>query len=460
MKSIMDEVIQLKYKMKGLKFFKFITLVIFVGSLVYGYYEYKEFTSVPTTRLATGSYYPEMPPDSHHYYLQLPIDHNNPSKGNFTDFYILSPNFKQGEEVIFWLFDNQQEAVGMINSPDDFEYFENNLEGLSYVLIGNRGVNPTLFPEVYYKNGTVNYNLALKLYGSSQQIEDLEAVRQDMQKKGLLPHDGRIMLYGGSGGGFLVQQYLDKYGSHVSRALIEFSGAPDIAQQHNVTFANNLYEQNPEAAKVYFVLSRNETRTSLAFTMFKLGLEGDKESQTRVVESQVEGSKLKDKYLYFKKWINPPYNFPFVSFIISIPSELEVKVRMYELIGADLQEYNPASSQEVNLMCEWTGVVLADFLKANVDGTIPTPHFSLNRSNYTGEVMVWSGTEDQDFSTQMGKWISDSYPNSQQAIFNDSHKRDRYDDYYLNFRKAFFVTGLNSSETQSYFKDTRQLNGK
>lgn len=184
MKSIMDEVIQLKYKMKGLKFFKFITLVIFVGSLVYGYYEYKEFTSVPTTRLATGSYYPEMPPDSHHYYLQLPIDHNNPSKGNFTDFYILSPNFKQGEEVIFWLFDNQQEAVGMINSPDDFEYFENNLEGLSYVLIGNRGVNPTLFPEVYYKNGTVNYNLALKLYGSSQQIEDLEAVRQDMQKKG------------------------------------------------------------------------------------------------------------------------------------------------------------------------------------------------------------------------------------------------------------------------------------
>ncbi|WP_269848478.1 hypothetical protein [Methanosarcina horonobensis] len=112
---------------------------------------------------------------------------------------------------------------------------------------------------------------------------------------------------------------------------------------------------------------------------------------------------------------------------------------MYELIGADLQEYNPASSQEVNLMCEWTGVVLADFLKANVDGTIPTPHFSLNRSNYTGEVMVWSGTEDQDFSTQMGKWISDSYPNSQQAIFNDSHKRDRYDDYYLNFRKAFFL---------------------
>jgi len=453
----MDEVIQLKYIIRSFKFFKFMVLTILLGSLVYGYYEYEKFTSVPTTRLAVGSYYPEMPPNNHHYYLQLPIDHNDPSKGNFTDFYILSPNFKQGEETIFWLFDNQQEAVGMINSSSDFEYFENKLGGLSYVLIGNRGVNPTLFPEVYNKNGTVNYSLALKLYGSAQQIEDIESVRQDMQKKGLLPPDGRIMLYGGSGGGFLVQQYLDNYGSHVSRALIEFSGAPDIAQQYNVTFSSNLYEHNPEAARIYFTLSQNETRPSLAYTMFKLGLEGDKDSQTRIAESQIEGSKLRDKYLYFKKWINPPYNFPLVNFIIGIPSEVEVKVRIYELIGADLQEYNPTSPQEVNLMYEWTRIVIADFLKANDEGIIPTPYFNLNRSNYTGEIMVWSGKGDQDFNQQTATWISTSYPNSKQAIFNDAHKRGRYDDYYLNFRKAFFVTGLNSSETQSYFQDTRQL---
>ena len=73
---------------------------------------------------------------------------------------------------------------------------------------------------------------------------------------------------------------------------------------------------------------------------------------------------------------------------------MEVKVRIYELIGADLLEYNPTSTQEVNLMYEWTRIVIADFLNANADGTISTPHFSLNRSNYTGEVMVWTGTEE------------------------------------------------------------------
>ncbi|MCO5384147.1 MAG: hypothetical protein NHB15_20470 [Methanosarcina barkeri] len=447
-------------KIRGVKLFKFLVLFILAAGLVYGWFEYREFTAVPATRLAAGSYYPEMPPDSHHYYLQLPIDHNDPSKGNFTDFYILSPNFKPEEKVIFWLFDNQQEAVGMVNSSEDFADFESNLGGLSYVLIGNRGVNPTLFPEVYNKDGSVNYNFAMKLYGSSQQIEDIEAVRQDMKNKGLLPPDGKIMLYGGSGGGFLVQQYLDKYGSHVSRALIEFSGAPDLARKHNVTFASNLYESNPDAANAYFALSRNETRPSLAYAMFKLGLHGDKDSQKRIVESQTEKAAFRDKYLYFKNWINPAYNFPLVNVIISIPSEVEVKVRIYELVGADLMEYNPTSPQEVNLMYEWTRIVIADFLKANAEGIISTPNFNLNRSTYTGEVMVWSGTGDQDFNRQMGQLISDSYPYSQQAIFNDAHKRDKYNEYYLNFRKAFFVTGLNSSETQSYYRDSRQVNGK
>lgn len=147
--------IMLRYKERSVRLFKFLALTILVAGLVYGCYEYRIFTSVPTTRLAAGNYYPEIPPDSHHYYLQLLIDHNDPSKGNFTDFYILSPYFKSGENVIFWLFDNQQEAVGMINSSGDFENFENNLGGLSYVLIGNRGVNPTLFPEVYNKDGSV-----------------------------------------------------------------------------------------------------------------------------------------------------------------------------------------------------------------------------------------------------------------------------------------------------------------
>jgi len=241
-------------------------LVILAAGVAYAWHEYDDFFSVPTSRLEAGGFYPEMPPDDHHYYLQIPRDHGNPSQGNFTAFYLLSPEFSAGGDVIFWLFDNQQEAVGMINSTADFENFEEILRGQSYVLMGNRGVSPTLFPEVFNKDGSANYSLALRRYSSRQQVEDIEAVRQDMQRKGLLPEDGRIMLYGGSGGGVLVQQYLDRYGEHVSRALIECSGAPDLAAMHNTTFMKETYLSDESLANSYFSLMQNESDTaSLTF---------------------------------------------------------------------------------------------------------------------------------------------------------------------------------------------------
>ena len=115
--------------------------------VIYGWHEYKVYMAPPATRLAVGSFYKEMTPDDHHIYIQLPVDHNNPSLGTFTDFYLLSPNFRPGGNVIFQLYDNQQEMVGMISSSSDFEVFDDRIgKDLSYVLIGNRGVSPTLFP--------------------------------------------------------------------------------------------------------------------------------------------------------------------------------------------------------------------------------------------------------------------------------------------------------------------------
>jgi hypothetical protein len=179
-----------------------ISVVLIIGC-IFAFYEYKNLMTVPKTHLAAGNYYAEMPPDNHHIYIQLPIDHTNPSLGTFTAFYLLSPNFKIGDDVIFQLYDNQQEKVGMIKDKNDFKIFDD-LYGKdkSYVLIGNRGVPPTLFPEIFDKNGKPDLALAIKLYGSDQQIEDIELVRQDMVKRGLLPREGKIIVTGGSGGGF------------------------------------------------------------------------------------------------------------------------------------------------------------------------------------------------------------------------------------------------------------------
>lgn len=97
-----------------------ILLSITLIGIIYSWHEYEAFISPPKSRLAQGSSYPEMPADEHHIYLQLPVDHHDPTLGTFTDFYLLSPNFKPGGNVVFILFDNQQEAVGMVKTAEDF----------------------------------------------------------------------------------------------------------------------------------------------------------------------------------------------------------------------------------------------------------------------------------------------------------------------------------------------------
>ncbi|HUS76761.1 MAG TPA: hypothetical protein VMY43_12250 [Methanothrix sp.] len=434
-------------------------LAVVLGCGAYGWNEYEEFFEVPTTRLAAGSFYPEMPSDSHHHYLQIPLDHRNPSLGNFTAFYLLSPGFLAGEDVVFWLFDNQQERVGMINNSRDFEYFEEILGGMSYVLMGNRGVTPTLFPEVFNEDGSANYSLALRLYGSQQQVDDIEAVRQDMQNKGLLPEDGKIMLYGGSGGGVLIQQYLDKYGVHVSRAIIECSGDPDLAYAHNTTFMKRIYLSNESLAKSYFSLMQNgDDSASLAFMLYKIGMSGNTDLQNQIANSKRGTFSLESQSAYLRSWLSPSCNFPLVRRMLDAPRELEVKVRSYELIGDDLEDYHPASAQDVRLGYEWIKVILADFIKAHKEGKIPKIKIQMNRSRYQGEVMIWSGTADQVFSEQMGQWLCQSYPHARLALFNDTHERGRYPDYRREFRRDFFVHGLNSPEVQAHFNDLIQLN--
>jgi hypothetical protein len=147
-----------------------------------------------------GAVYAEMPADMRHRYIDLPLDHGDPSLGTFRGYYLLSPRFTPSQSLTFVLTDGQMELV---STKTDFGFFDALFGDVPYVLIGVRGQAPTLLPEVY-SNGAIDYARAMKLYGSDQQIEDIEAVRQDMQRKGLLPSDGRINVFGASGAGVLA----------------------------------------------------------------------------------------------------------------------------------------------------------------------------------------------------------------------------------------------------------------
>lgn len=397
--------------------------------------------AIPHTRLALDAAYPDMPADARHRYLTLPLDHDNPGRGAWRAFYILSPHFDPHGPVVFVMTDGQMELV---DTGVDFAFFDAQVPGASYVLVGHRGHSPTLFPEVY-PGDRRDVAAAMKLYGSWQRVEDIERVRQDMAAAGLLPADGRIMLFGASGAGVLAQQYLHRHGQHVSRAFLASTGAPDLARLNGWTFARKLAELDPETARALETAARDGDGVSpgLAYMLFQLGRRGA--AGLAGFHEVVRGSGSHATLAYATHWFDPGLNWALGSRLMDSPAADAAKVRMVELMGADLEERSAARSAGEPLLYTWS----ADMLQAFLDAHPALPDLRLDRSRFKGEVLVVSGAQDIVFSPAVGKAIASAYPDGRFLLVPGGHRLERDQDYQRALRSAFFRHGLHAAETQA-----------
>ncbi len=424
--------------------------------MIWGYVSYKDYISVPSKRLDMASYYQEMVPDEKHIYIEMPLDHDNPDLGKYKGFYILSPNFSPKQNIIFYLTDGQQNKV---HPSVSFELFEEKLVGLSYVVLGRRGHYPTLFPEVYDKNGNLEFQKAMNLYGTQQQIEDIEMVRKDLERKGYLPSDGKIMLFGTSGAGILIQEYLAKYPNHVSRVILEATGAQDIALKYNITFGSTftpvIKAENPQIlTKLERVLAdHQEKRAAICFMLFKIHQQDLNWKHTCVtLINEMANNSFET---YYAKLCNPNYNFYLSSFLMSFPMMDATKVRMFELHGEDLLKY-VNNSGSINIAYEWEKVMLQEYIEQTVSGVISVPTINLHnqRSKYIGEVLLLNGIEDNVFAPEMAKILGMTYPNARTALFQDTHAMNYNNKEYQKIRASFFTTGLYFKELDGLIKKT------
>lgn len=433
------------------------SFLLFIG-IVIGYIKYSAYISVPKERLSLSAYYPEMPPDSKNIYIELPIDHNNNSLGKYKGFYRLSPNFTPGKDVIFYLTDGQQNKV---HTKSTFDIFETKLPGLSYVVMGRRGSYPSLFPEVY-TNGKIDYKKAMNLYGTDQQIEDIEMVRQDLEKKGYLLPDGKIMLFGGSGGGVLVQQYLAKYGEHVSRVMLEATSAPDIIMDNNANITGYNFniimkKKNPAALEKLknIIKSEKVDRAQLCYMLFKISMTHIDwvDTCSKLIDEIHQGNKK----TYYKNLLNPEYNFALCKIMMKSPIVESTKVRMFELDGEQIIKYCKKPNTDVNVCFEWDKELLKDYLKQVKAGIFDVTKINLleDRKNYNGEVLFLIGDIDIDFSPNVAKAITQSYPKCKMVLVHDTHGMVMEGKEYQNLRATFFTHGLYNNKLQNIINDMK-----
>jgi len=403
--------------------------------LVGAYIAHRMNYSIPKTRISLTAMYPEMKADSFHHYLNLPVDHNQPDADHFRGFYILSPSFYTDTNVTFLLTDGQMELV-TVNT--DISFFENILGGTAYVLIGVRGHDPTYFPEVY-KQGKVDYARAIDLFNSDQQVEDIEMVRLDLIKKGLLSPGARINVFGASGAGILAQQYISKYGDHVKRAILESTGAPDLAQEAHLPYSPDFKDFNAAADSILRLLLQQKEihKAAICNILYQLGrTEKDpRGAQLKLVNKLKEGSWL----LSYR--LKPSMNLSVLRYIISAPREVAARVRWYELTGNDLLRYDPQKG--INLLCEISKATLADFIEYSNNSGHQPRQFRITR-NFPGQVLILKGTRDVVFGDEINRKLQQSYPQAQLLFFDDGHRMQldpvKYRKLRVNFLKGGFTS--------------------
>lgn len=423
----------------------FCLILIIAGTL---YFAHKSFYSIPQKRLALSETYPEFPEDEFHHYINLPIDHKDLSKGYFKGFYLFSPNFYKNKNITFLLTDGQMELVGL---KTDFDFFEDVLKGGSYVLIGVRGHSPTLFPEVF-KNGQIDYEAALNLYGSDQQIEDIENVRLDLVKKGILTVDDKINVFGASGAGVLAQQYVSKYGANVNRLILESTGAPDLAKKNNLKYSPDFKEFNPPAADILesLIEQKNVDKKTVCNILYQIGRteKSPREEQLKLLGDLRNGGSL------WSYKLKPIMNLQVLNYIIKTPDELAARIRWFELVGNDLMRYN--SENETNLLYEISSETVSDLLDYYKNNSKSPKEFFIERNDFKGEVLILKGTEDVVFSDAVNLEIQKSYPNAKLLFFKDGHRMQNDKEFYRKIRSAFLDKGFKSEEFTNLIKQIGQ----
>ena len=190
-----------------------------------------------------------------YFQLKVPVDYSDPASGFTTIYYESGAPFSREKLTVFVIADAQQFYV----RKGAMSQLQNSLFDSTFNVIGiiGRNNNSDLKRRVTDAAGTINWPEASKIFSWLQYVNDIDAVR-----KKLLGERGKISLYGQSGGGLLVHQYLSKYGEFVDKAFtgasVDYSLDSESGINHD-RFWMETCARDPSFAKRFTLLLEKKT---------------------------------------------------------------------------------------------------------------------------------------------------------------------------------------------------------
>ena len=379
--------------------------------------------------------------------INVPLDYQQPKLGRAPLSFEFGAPYDKSKLTVFIIADGQQFYVRQGAVAE----FQKELFGDAFNVVGivTRGTTQEFIKASLDANKQPDWASAWRIFNSQQWIEDIESVRREV-----VGEKGKILLYGRSGGAYLVHQYLAKYGSHVQRAFTQSAVNPTLNHELGIDierFWDELGTQDSSLQPLLrkalegFPHDRIKILMALQRQHFYVPAERLPTARAELIRTLANG----DRGVY-----EQALNDYEVNTIIKLSESSEIipqDVRVLELIypsGA----FRKLDEATVQPLIETQYHFIKPLISLVQAGKIPAPTFDLSAAHHLDtEVFILAGRYDEAVDYRTSIALAYLYPRHQLFVADDNHVFSKLTESGLSNRliQSFLRFGLGSSELQA-----------
>lgn len=383
------------------------------------------------------------------------VDHANPKGEKFYLKYEFGAKYNPKLPTVFAIADGQQfwARKGRAKRFQEDVFGEN----FNVVVVFSRAMNNSFKFLAKTKISKINWQQAYNIFKSYQWIEDIESVR-----KAINPNK-KINLYGRSGGGLLLLQYLEKYSQHVDKAFCQTAPVPELEK-----LLGFRHDKIWEELISYDIELTIKLKKSIDEKYF------NKEDIFLCLQRQNFFVKVEDINIERKKLIDVIYNKNTVAFgkfkkkyqvdimkrmMLTTPG-ISSAVRQYEFFMLDnyyelLKSNNKGVRPNIEAIKIYANPLIDQYEKRK----IPRPKTDFHKlRNIKTQVMIFAGRWDHTVDYRGQYYLHGLLPNSVLFLADDNHV---FSSIYDTGNYSKIVQGALSFDINSkYYKNLMKRNEK
>jgi pimeloyl-ACP methyl ester carboxylesterase len=267
-------------------------------------------------------------------------------------------------------------------------------------------------------------------------VEDIECVR-----RALVGERGTVLLYGRSGGGYLVHEYLMRHGARVARAFTQAPVCPVLNRELGIPLDRwwrGLRDRDPELhVTLRRALARDSAqRVPLLITLQRLHFFVPADSFETTVRRLARAIAAGDTAAYARAR---------TEYQTDAVLELE---RSNESIPTRVRELEPRDPEAIAPLLETQAEFVAPLLERLRSGALPPPAFDLDPAHRLAtEVCIVTGRWDEAVDYRTSIALAAAYPRHRLVIADDNHTLSGLNEAGLMRRivESFLTEGLDSA---------------